>query len=323
MELLKELREKRKCKVVVYKQFIELYPKNPKCIYCFFEGKMDDKYYGLRIDKYFEQEKEYLCCHGKSNVLYMKQMIRQITEFKECKGLFFVDSDFDDAIGDEEIFETPCYAIENLYTQRYSMEQIIRRAFYISKTDENYEIICRMYDEAFEKFHEVIKTLNVWIYFQREKEKVLKKQHKLHLEKLSRNSLYVLTLNQPDKVVNIKSKYELKDLERMFPEAYPINAQEFQEYSAIVEKMNPGRDYRGKQEFEFFCCFVEKVSEELALCKNSKKNRGVLIFNPDMQKISLDLSTKKQDIHIATLTNYAITPEELDIYLKKMAQQYK
>lgn len=322
MELLEELRENKNGRTVVYKQFIELYPKHPNCIYCFFEGKMDDKYYGLRIDKYFEEEKEYLCCHGKSNVLYMKRMIGENSEYNQCKGLFFVDRDFDGMIGDEKIFETPCYAIENLYTQRYSMEQIINREFYISKIDENYENICRLYEEAFEQFHEVIKILNVWIYFQREKEKIFKKEKKLHLEKLSRNSLYVLTLNKADNIVKVERKYGLKDLEKMFPEAYPISEEEFQIYSSRIEMMNPGLDYRGKQELEFFCCFLEKVIEELTLCKKNKENRGILVFNSDMQKISLNLSAKKQDVHILTLANYASTPKELNEYLEKMAQQY-
>ncbi|MBQ4530356.1 MAG: DUF4435 domain-containing protein [Lachnospiraceae bacterium] len=321
MDFLQELREDRKEKVIVYDRFMKLYPKNPTRIYCFYEGKMDDKYYGLRIDKYFEQEKEHLCCEGKSNVLYMRKMLREIDIYKDCKGLFFIDRDFDEPVEDEEVFETPCYSIENLFVQRYTVEQIIKREFFISEDDSNFETICNMYTEALSKFHEVVKVLNAWIYFQRKQEKIHQKKKKLHLEILSEKKLYVLTLNKKNTIVDIEKKYHLEDIERMFSTAYPISEEEMCEHIKMVEKMQPELDYRGKQEFDFLCCFIEKVKEELSLCKKKKQNRGLLIYNSDMKKISLDLSAKG-DIHISKLTNYAVMPQELDAYLKRMAQQY-
>lgn len=150
---------------------------------------------------------------------------------------------------------------------------------------------------------------------------ILNKKKKLHLEILSEKKLYVLTLNKKNTIVDIEKKYHLEDIERMFSTAYPISEEEMCEHIKMVEKMQPELDYRGKQEFDFLCCFIEKVKEELSLCKKKKQNRGLLIYNSDMKKISLDLSAKG-DIHISKLTNYAVMPQELDAYLKRMAQQY-
>lgn len=157
------LRQSRKASVVAYDKFMKSYGRNPNRIYCFMEGKMDDKYYGLRIDKFFSTEKEYVCCDGKRNVLYIKEKIVTVPEFSGCKGLFFIDRDFDEGINDDMVFETPCYSIENLYVQRYSMEQILKREFFLTEGSWNFEQILKWYADAFEKFHEAIKLLNAWI----------------------------------------------------------------------------------------------------------------------------------------------------------------
>lgn len=171
------------------------------------------------------------------------------------------------------------------------------------------------------QFHEVIKVLNAWIYFQRKQEKISQKRKKLHLEQLSEKNLYVLNLNKEDTIVDVKKKYDLNDIKRMFPEAYSISEEEMSEYIDIVERMEPELDFRGKQEFDFLCIFLEKVKEELMKCKNSGHDCGVLEYHTDMKRISLDLSSKG-DIHIARLTNYAETPKKLNEYLSRMAQQY-
>lgn len=315
------LRQDRKRSVIAYDKFMKLYGNNPNRIFCFMEGKMDDKYYGLRIDKFFETEKEYVCCDGKDNVLYIKNKIVTVSEFMNCKGLFFVDHDFDESIDDELIFETPCYSIENLYVQQYSMEQILKREFFLSECNPNYQKIIELYSESFKQFHVAIKLLNAWIYFQREQERKQKLGKKLNLDVLLKMTLYKFELSHQDGRISIESKYGLHDLKRWFPEAYDIDDMGIHTYIEKMDRMEPSRDFRGKQEFQFFCVFIEKVKELICKCRKSKEDYGIIQYTSELKNISLNLAGGSE-AYMANLTSFAETPGELNEYLERMSKCY-
>lgn len=254
-------------------------------------------------------------------MLYIKEKIVKISEFSSCKGLFFIDRDFDESVDDKLIFETPCYSIENLYVQKYSMEQILKREFFITEENPNFEQILNWYFEAFEKFHMVIKLLNAWIYFQREQERKQKLKKKLNLDSLLKIELYKFSINHENGDISVEQKYELEDLKRWFPTAYNIENKDIHTYIEQMELLKPGRDFRGKQEFQFFCLFVEKVKELLNKTRKLKDNYGIIKYSDELRNISLNLAGGKEE-YMAALTSFAETPEQLNEYLKRMSRHY-
>ena len=315
------LRNSRDSYVVVYDRFMKLYPKEPQKVYCFMEGYMDDKYYGLRVDKYFSQKKVYLCCGGKAAVLHMRRVIAASDLYDDCKCLYFTDRDFDGPLNDSYVFETPCYSIENFFVQKEVLEEILKREFHIYELNPNYQTILNLYEEAFESFHHCIVLLNAWIYYQREQERRQKLRKKVHLDILGKKELYRFCLDVTSGKSKADSCYSLENLQRWFPDSYQMTPELLYTYRGKLLNMDAEKDFRGKQEFEFFCLFIEKVKEQINLCRKEKKNRGVLVFTEDLRTVSLDLSGGKEE-HMSKLTSYAVTPAELEDYLSAMQKVY-
>lgn len=92
-------------------------------------------------------------------------------------------------------------------------------------------------------------------------------------------------------------------------------------YIEKMEKIKPSRDFRGKQEFQFFCLFVEKVKEVLCKCRKLKDDYGIIKYSVEMRNISLNLAGGREE-YMAGLTSFAETPDELNKYLERMSRYY-
>lgn len=92
-------------------------------------------------------------------------------------------------------------------------------------------------------------------------------------------------------------------------------------YIEKMEKIKPSRDFRGKQEFQFFCLFVEKVKEMLCKCRKLKDDYGIIKYSVEMRNISLNLAGGREE-YMAGLTSFAETPDELNKYLERMSRYY-
>ena len=115
MSYLDTLKQSKDKPQVAFQEFTLSTRKHAEHLFCFFEGK-DNPYYVPRIkrftDNYFP-----IKCGGRENVLEVYRLITNRVEYNHYKKAFFIDRDFNPTlpIQNPPIFETPCYAIENLY----------------------------------------------------------------------------------------------------------------------------------------------------------------------------------------------------------------
>lgn len=102
-------------------RFTRIHKSKLRYLFCFFEGE-DAKYYGVRIKENLpEVDWEGISCGGKLKVeeVYNVLKIHENPSYQVAKKAFFIDRDFDEPLSEElrkDIYETPCYSIENFYT---------------------------------------------------------------------------------------------------------------------------------------------------------------------------------------------------------------
>ena len=138
MSSVKTLRESRGKAQAVFMKFTRLYKQDPSALYCFFEGE-NSKYYGVRIKNIIRPEKDfYFSCSGKDGVLGIHKMLSARKSYANVKAAYFIDRDFDESIrerGLNEIYETPCYSIENFYTSVQCFSEVLRSEFNLREPD--------------------------------------------------------------------------------------------------------------------------------------------------------------------------------------------
>ncbi|UNU26996.1 DUF4435 domain-containing protein [Microcoleus vaginatus] len=290
------LRESRDKAVVVFVEFTRLYKQDPSALYCFFEGE-DSKYYGVRIKNIIRPEKAfYLDCRGKDGVLGIHKMLSSRKYYANVRAAYFIDRDFDKSIrerGLNEIYETPCYSIENFYTSVQCFSEVLRSEFKLIESDENFERCVSLYIKLQEEFHNAVELLNTWIACQRDK------SSPLNISKRSVLDFVKIDLNQ------ITKKYVIDDLYRMFPGAIAISQEELDARLTELRSSTRQKSFRGKFEIEF----LRKILEKL---KHEANTANYLYFT---RKVKVVLSLSESNI-ISDLSQYADTPDCLDSYLK-------
>ncbi|MFE0341660.1 DUF4435 domain-containing protein [Priestia megaterium] len=270
-------------------------------VYCFFEGKDDYKYYGSRIKAYTEKETIPFNCKGKDNVLTLHAMIKDNTcDSVENNLLFFIDRDFDKEENEfEEIYVTPCYAIENFYITDTAFCEFLKGELNINKSllkdDEDkidYEIALEHFRKERTKFINNTVTLNVWYALQKNKSTKVLTGHKPNLSQIK--SAFSKKLSFPIKVD------ELKTLTPHYLELTDIEMKE--EENRLLR--NPLRLFRGKYYEEF----LYKVLDVLITDSNRPK-----LFFSKKRKVNLVIG---KDNLISNLSQYADTPTCLKDYLR-------
>ena len=290
------LRESRGKAQAVFMEFTRLYKQDPSALYCFFEGE-DSKYYGVRIKNIIRPEKAfYLDCRGKNGVLGIHKMLSARKNYANVRAAYFIDRDFDESISERglnEIYETPCYSIENFYTSVKCFSKVLRSEFKLMESDENFERCVSLYIELQEKFHNAVELLNTWIACQRDKSSPLK------LSKKSVLDFVKIDLNQ------ITQKYVIDDLYEMFPGTIAISQEELDARLTELRSSTRQKSFRGKFEIEFLLKFLQKLIHEA-----NKDNSHYFT-----RKVKVVLSLSKSNI-ISELSQYADTPDCLYSYLK-------
>ena len=153
------LRESRKGATVIYTKFTRLRSKYNTSLFCCFEGD-DSKYYGWRIQTRLNLDidnLQFFNCGGKSEVLRFYNMINKNNDYMHVNLAYFVDRDFDESIIDKysnEIYETPCYAIENFYTTISAIKRILKCEFNFDESEKDYYICLNLFIERQKEFHE-------------------------------------------------------------------------------------------------------------------------------------------------------------------------
>ncbi|WP_214849517.1 DUF4435 domain-containing protein [Exiguobacterium sp. s138] len=295
------MRRKRDKGIVIFHKFVLKYKPKQRKPYCFVEGE-DSKYYLPRVSIVCKSDPEFIRCDGKQGVLEAFREIQKHKEYENSSLLFFVDSDFDDSINSDLIYETPCYSIENLYTSATVFEKILSSEFNINDTEEDYRDALQIFINRQNEFHEAITALNAWIFSYKKHMERTGEIIKLHLKNLSLKSHLVdIDLD------NVNGKYNLRDVESLLGVPNIIPEQDFNSnFENLKCCPHKAKIFRGKFELEFLKILLNKLIED----RNKKNDRKVF---RNKGKISLTLN----DNILTSLSIYAESPEDLYEYIEK------
>ena len=285
---VEELREARQTANSVYMKFSD----DSKCFsnvaFCFFEGE-DAKYYNLRIRRYFGNNYITYTVGNKKEVLKIMDRIEGETLYSNVIKMFFVDRDYDESLleSSNNLYETPCYSIENLYAQKQCFEEIIQAEFGINKADSDYVKCIKDFENRINDFLGEIEEFNAFVLYRR-KHTNLNSNFRFSSVKTSKLiSIDVDSVTRKDqydeKISHIKNVLNVDEIE--------LNRCR----SELQEESNKLMRYRGKNQLDFMCIYLNQLKE---LNNNGK------YFSQKHNCVKLNLTANR----LSELSQYALTP---------------
>jgi len=272
--------------------------KNKDGLFCFFEGK-DSPYYSSRI-KRFTENYHSIKCGGKDKVLDVYRLITNHTEYEKYKKAFFIDRDFDKSLINPDIFETPCYSIENFYTSLNTFEDILKNSFGLSEVSESYQTCITLYTQRQLEFHQATLLFNAWyaclIYI-----------------KNSANVKTGVRLNDkfPQDFINfslrsISANYTFQSINDVFPDSLEVPQDSLNKKVEEFSNCEQHKIFRGKYELQFVVTMID------LLLQDSNKDKIFL-----KEKIKFSFSSKlSNEQAIQLFSDSAETPSSLMDYLE-------
>lgn len=301
MSYVETLRQDRDKSQVAYHEFMLHVNANKDGLFCFFEGK-DGSYYAQRIKQFVTIDYHPIKCNGKEKVLKVYELISGHIEYRKYKKAFFIDKDFDEPIINSDIYETPCYSIENFYTSIEVFKEIIKNLLGLSEINEDYQTCINLYIQRQQEFHQAILEFNAWyacLIYLRNTQKI---ETGVQLaDKLPKE------INLNFSLESIFANYSIQKLRDIFPKSSNISLEILSQKLEDFSNCEQHKMFRGKYEMEF----VVKIIELIIL--DSNKPKKFL-----KEKIAFSFSSKlSNEQAIALFSPYAETPNCLINYLQK------
>ncbi len=298
---LQKLKNSRKGAPAVFLKIIQLNKKYQSLLYCCFEGE-DNKYYGVRIENFKQKDYEKIIplkCGGKKEVLRLYEMIEGKTTLSTKTFIYFIDRDFDWQLDHtkKNIYETPCYSVENFYTSNCVFEKILTNELNVERTQDQFDFCKTLFRERQKEFHLGISLLNAWIYCHRKNESP---EHKLNLSSFKlENIIKSFTIQKIEFI-----KYDINYLEKKFKNSLKIDSDDIIEAKKILDS-NPQELYRGKFEIiflrKFLLYLVESINKKESPFQLNKKTK----FNINDHNL------------LSHISHYAKTLDCLKEYIRK------
>ncbi|QXP54140.1 DUF4435 domain-containing protein [Cellulophaga sp. HaHa_2_1] len=291
------LKRSQNSPTVAFHKFVLLHRKNKSDLFCFYEGK-DAQYYYPRIKDRYGDKHHPIICGNKKSVVKVFEKVQ--SKYKTIKTAFFIDSDYDNKIYEDKIYNTPCYSIENLYCSESVLARILKNEFLLSEIDNEYKTIIELFNKNQKDYHNATKLFNMWYATAKNKAK-------------AKNTITNVSLNDkfPKDFVSLKigtitSNYELKNIKEKYPDALEVSEEEIKEYELNVDNKKPFHQiFRGKYEIEFILTFLKFLIEDANKHKNILKNKTTL----NIEKAQI----------LSQLSQYSETPKCLIEYIKNCA----
>ena len=300
---VQSIKDSRKKGVVCFTRFCLDKKYHKDCMFCFFEGE-DRKYYGSRIEKYTNYDYEHIICYdcgGKEHVLTAYELISQKHEYDNVKKAFFIDRDYcPSSIRQKEIYETPCYSIENFYVSTTAFSKILVREFGINRIDKDYEKCINDYNLRISEYNNLILVLNAWLSCQR------KKGMNHFAVRLSDFKIAKYFICMTIDSVRIKETIDVSFMESHFSDVTPVEQKELEKEIEFFRVSDKTKMFRGKFELEFFKKILSSLLEH---------NRNSTYFSEKRNSISFDAHNNT----LSSFSEYADTPKCLIDFLS----QYK
>ena len=288
------MRNKRNSINAIFKKFTEARRLFGKYGFCFYEGE-DAKYYQPRIHSVFGDRIIQYTMGNKKSVIQIMGRITNDTLYNNVSVMFFVDRDFDPSVAGthKDLFETPCYSIENLYAQESVFSRIIQAEFGLNLTDTDYAKCLELYRDRLKEFNEIIVAFNA----------IVKYQHQFAPETICNFSgictshLVCVTLDCVCKGRRHDEKIE--DLISQLNIPTESMRQIMQELRA---EEHPNLYFRGKNQLDFMVEIIKILKEQ---------NRAQLFFTEKHTNVNITLSKNR----LSELSQYAVTPTELEEFI--------
>ncbi len=264
---------------------------------CVFEGE-DAKYYGSRIDQYFnELKRKNLSCKGKEKVLALKRNIEKNSSINNAKIMYFVDKDFDEKEEDFNLYCTPCYSIENFYADSSTLRRVLTDELGLCEFRENEIIneIIRSYQSFESECDAHLIDLNAWIM-----SRVKDNDSSVKLNLNNHEVEKFISYNQGVVV----RKYTLDKLDETFSINKQLCQDLLQTCITAVENSDLNSSCRGKYRLEYFRLYLVNLFE---MARNKTDYFEGL-------KIKPKLSLTKMNI-VSELSQYSNTPACLGEFL--------
>lgn len=307
-EIVNKLRAEAETDCVAYTEFMLSYQKKENIIYTFFEGFEDRYYYPIRIEHIMSNIiiRDFIC-YGKENVLKVYNLIKQSSVYSNCKSAFFVDSDFDTNNYPNEIYKTPTYSIENLYTTESCLEKILISEFKFKRDTNDFTKCKIIYTSLILKFLSDIEVLNVWLACQadiRNEENILTR---LKIDKKLKGVISKEIINEDlNSYININSINSIEKIEAIFPEAPKISLERFNKKLEAFKEIDKRLKFRGKFSLKFLEIFLIRL-QSIDYTKNK------IFENAYSSSMRVEYNTL-----CSNLSQYAETPSCLRTYLQSI-----
>lgn len=294
--LLKSMRGHREDAVVAFKKFTEHKNEHQDYAFCFYEGE-DAKYYNLRIEKFFGQKYFVYKAGNKKAVLHIMEMIQSKPEYSEMCTMFFVDRDYDSSLQGKSgnLFETPCYSIENLYARKEAYARILKAEFGLNLFDDDYKKCIELYEKRLAEFNQIILEFNALVKYKHQR----CPEQKCRFSNVKTNHLANITLE------TVKKSNDYSETIDALKGELNVNEEDFRITSAELEGELKSEDvFRGKNQLDFFSEIIKKLRDA--------NDRGGF-FSRKLDNVHINITNNR----LSELSQYAITPDELKAFLQK------
>lgn len=293
------MRREREKYGAIYIQFVNNRQYYNTHAFCFFEGE-DGKYYNPRINQKFYDKFFAYTVGNKKEVLKLLHKIRREGIYENVCTMFFIDRDYDEskATLDDDLFETPCYSIENFYVQRECMIQILQSEFGLNMIDDDCKKCLSDFDSREREFNNYILEFNALALLRRKKSEsnsniAFGSIKTSHLVNVKINGIYK-SEKYDETIRKIKEELDFEETE--------LDAAK----QELIRRGDFSLNFRGKNQLDFFVEFIRELK---------KLNSQGDYFSTKHNNIHINITSNR----LSELTQYAITPQTLDDFLKRHA----
>ena len=297
---LEQMRAKRTIAEAVFKKFTEAKDKFDTYAFCFFEGE-DVKYYYSRIEKYWGCNFIPLIAGKKKEVLKVMRMIKASPLYNNVCTMFFVDRDYDESLNgtDKDLFETPCYSIENLYAQEEAFCRILQAEFGLSVIDADYCKCLDTYKARLAEFNQIIFHFNAILKYQHQYEPDCSCQ----FSSIKTNHLAHISVNEV-----VKSNHHDREIAKLLEQLHATPEKLSQIEANLQKEPQPHLVLRGKNQLDFMVSLIK-------LFRDLNIQGGY--FSSKLTRVHISISENR----LSELSQYAVTPSELIKFLKDHCPQ--
>jgi hypothetical protein len=301
--LIEEMRQGRTNYQSVYLKFIGDKNQHHSHVFCFYEGE-DGKYYNQRIFSKFSVDNVVTYIVGnKKNILDILKRINSDEIYKDVCTMFFIDRDYDESNLNisENLFETPCYSIENLYSQRECLKKILLSEFSLNPYEKDFQKCIDDFEKREKEFYSIIMEFNSLLYLNN------KKSNNCQFSRIETNKIVDIDI---ESTLKLKNKEKYQEAINKIKEELNAKDEEIQNsIEELIKKGNYSLNFRGKNQLDFFVEFLNKLK---CLRKEGK-------YFETKYDVKLNITNNR----LSELSQYAVTPPQLEKFLTEQNLKFQ